>query len=271
MSGWQAFWLGLVEGITEFLPVSSTGHLLMVQRWMGIPEGEAANAFAICIQAGAILAVLMLYPRRLLQVGQGALGQSPAGRSLLVALAVAFLPAAVIGLVFDDAIEAILFGPWPIIVAWFVGGVALLLWGSRLRPDLPGIVELEFISPRMAIWIGLAQCVAMWPGTSRSLMTIVAGVLVGLSLQAAVEFSFILGLLTLGAATAFKLLGHADLLMETYSASSLAIGLVTAWISAAIAVKWMVAYLQKRGLAVFGVWRVTGAIVAAGLLLSGLL
>ncbi len=290
MEPWQAFILGLIEGITEYLPVSSTGHLLVAQHLMGIGADTAAaktaaDTFAICIQGGAILAVLGLYYPRVLQMIRGVLGRDPEGLNLAIAVIVGFLPAAVIGLLLNDWIEAKLFGMWPVIFAWVVGGVLILVaaaWRKR-RPAQGGGLKLLELSWKMALIIGLLQCVAMWPGTSRSLMTIVGGLLVGLSVRAAVEYSFLLGVLTLTAATAKKALwkvpgldasvdvwfGGAKLMWHTYGALPIIVGVVAAMISAAIAVKWLVSYLQSHGLSLFGWYRIAlglgiGGLVAAG-------
>jgi len=268
MDIWQALILGLVEGITEYLPVSSTGHLLIAQRWLGIEASRAANAYAIVIQAGAILAVLGLYRQRVAAVALGLLGRHDAGRRLLVALVVAFVPAAVIGFLLDDPIERLLFGPWPVVAAWAAGGLLLLALGPRIQAR--GGQALEQLRPAAALWIGLAQCAALWPGVSRSMATILGGVAVGLSLSAAVEFSFLLGLLTLGAATSYKALSSGSLLLQTYGALPLVVGFLAAWVSATLAVRWMVGWLQRRGLTLFGWWRLAAAgIVAAWLLAAG--
>lgn len=265
----QAFILGIVEGLTEYLPVSSTGHLLLTQRLLGIESSTSADAFAICIQAGAILAVLGLYRARVWQMTMGLLGRNPEGRFLAFAIVAAFLPAALIGLALEKPIKFYLFGGdawglWPIIAAWFVGGVAILLV-SGWRRHRGGIsqtgVDLNSITLRMAIIIGLAQCIAMWPGVSRSLVTIVGGLLVGLSLPAAVEFSFLLGVVTLTAATAYDALKHGSEMLSTYGPTPLIVGFVAAWLSAVIAIKWMVGYLKSHGLEIFGWYRVALAIV----------
>lgn len=265
MELWQAVILGLVEGLTEYLPVSSTGHLLIVQRLLGIGETPAANAYAIVIQAGAIVAVLGLYRSRVREVCLGLLGRHQAGRGLLVALLVAFLPAAVIGFLFDKRIERVLFGAWPVVIAWTLGGILLLVVGRRLVGR--GGLSLEALPPRLSFWIGLAQCAALWPGVSRSMSTILGGVAVGLSLAAAVEFSFLLGLLTLGAATAYKLLSAGKLLLAAYGVLPLLLGFAAAWVSATLAVRWMVAWLSGHGLGIFGWWR----LLAAGLVTIWLL
>jgi len=277
MQPWQAFILGVIEGITEYLPVSSTGHLLVAQHLMGIgtasaSEKAAADIFAICIQGGAILAVLGIYMKRVMQMLRGVLGQNPEGLKLAIMLIVGFLPAAVIGVLFNDKIEEKLFGMWPVIIAWVVGGALILVtsWWRKKNPLAGSGRDLASMTLKMALIIGLLQCVAMWPGTSRSLMTIVGGLLVGLSIQAAVEYSFLLGVLTLTAATAKKAVWKVDglgdqyhvwfggvkLLTHTYSPLALAVGIIAAAVFAAIAVKWLVSYLQSHGLSIFGWYRI---------------
>ena len=199
----QALILGLVEGVTEYLPVSSTGHLLITQRLLGIEANETANGYAIAIQAGAILAVLALYRQRVGRMLAGVVGRDTAGFNLALCVVVAFLPAAVIGVIFDKRIEAVLFGVKPIIIAWVAGALVILALSRWIKQHRDGRA-LEQLQWQHAVIIGLLQCIAMWPGTSRSLVTILGGLAVGLSMSAAVEFSFLLGLLTLTAATAYK-------------------------------------------------------------------
>ncbi|MBX7196386.1 MAG: undecaprenyl-diphosphate phosphatase [Sandaracinaceae bacterium] len=269
MELWQAIVLGLVEGLTEFLPVSSTGHLLVTQRLMGLPEGEAANAFAIAIQLGAIVAVLGLYRARVATMTKGLVGQSPEGARLARLVIVAFLPAAVLGLLFDDLIESYLFGPWPIVAAWIVG--ALVMIGLTLRPPSRGGKSLETLDAKAALLVGLAQCLAMWPGMSRSFAAILGGLLVGLSMTAAVELSFLLGLVTLGAATAYKIVGHGDEMLAAYGPLPLAVGFVCALVSAALSVEFMVRWLEKHSLAIFAGWRLAAAAVVAALVLTNVI
>jgi undecaprenyl-diphosphatase len=290
MDFWQALILGVIEGITEYLPISSTGHLVVAQRLMGIGTGTAsakaaADAFAICIQGGAILAVVGLYWQRVLQMIRGVLGQDRDGFRLAMSILVGFLPAAVLGLLLNDWIEAHLFSLWPIIIAWVVGGVAILAtaWWRKRNPAPGGGMELLEMTWKMAVIIGFMQCVAMWPGTSRSLMTIVGGILMGLTVRAAVEYSFLLGVLTLTAATVKKAvwkvdavadydqwLGGARLMWDSYGALPTVIGLVSAAVAAAIAVKWLVSYLQSHGLAIFGWYRIGVGLAVAGLVWGGL-
>lgn len=267
----QAILLGLVEGITEYLPVSSTGHLILAQRVLGIPNSPEANAYAICIQGGAILAVLGLYAGRVRSMIAGLLGKDAAGRALLVNLIVAFVPAAIIGKLLDDPIEAVLFGLWPVVAAWAVGGIVILGVSGRLQAGtLGGKKPLEALTPRVALVIGLCQCLALWPGTSRSLATLLAGALMGLSMSAAVEFSFLLGLATLGAATLYKGFSAGPIMLAAYGPVPLLVGTVVAWASAVVAVRWMVSWLSRRSLAVFGWWRLGLAVVTVVALLAGM-
>lgn len=270
----KAVLLGVIEGVTEFLPVSSTGHLLVANRLLGIgateATKEAADAYSIVIQGGAILAVAVLYWRRIWQLVRGLFGKDEEGRQILFDLVVAFLPAAVIGLALEKKIKDVLFAPGYIAAAWIAGGL-VILWlvhSGRMRPDRPGLA-LGDITVRHALVIGAAQCLAMWPGTSRSLITIVAASLLGFSLAAAVEFSFLLGLVTLSAATVVDLAKHGGDISATYGFTDPAIGFVAAFVAALVAVKWMVGYLQRHSFAVFGWYRLAVAGLTIVLLLAG--
>lgn len=278
MNWWQSIVLGIVEGVTEYLPVSSTGHLLLAQRAMGIPSSEAADAYAICIQVGAILAVLGLYRARVLQVISGFLGKDAVGFSLGINLLAAFFPAAVIGFLFEKPIKAYLFagdkfGLWPTIFAWFVGGVAILAVSWSRKKGKESRAEgfcLEDLTWKMAVVVGVIQCLAMWPGTSRSLVTIVGGILVGMNLRSAVEFSFLLGVVTLTAATGYDGLKHGQEMLASYGAGTLFLGLLFSWLSAVVAIQWMVSYLNKNGLSIFGYYRIALALVVGGLVAAGI-
>jgi undecaprenyl-diphosphatase len=278
MSIGQAAVLGVVEGLTEYLPVSSTGHLLVTEKILGMGTGNsnpprekesvkaAADAYAICIQAGAILAVLGLYGRRFKQMLRGMLGRDPTGLKMAINMAAGFLPAAVIGLLLEARIKEHLFGVWPVVWAWFVGGIGILAleWWRGRRPDRSrNTKSLEELTWKMALVIGLAQCIAMWPGVSRSLVTIVGGVMVGLRLLAAVEFSFLLGVITLSAAASYDGIRFGSTMLESFDAVPLIVGLVVAFLSAVVAVKCMVNYLTRHGLGIFGYYRVTLAFLVA--------
>lgn len=268
--------LGVVEGLSEFLPISSTGHLIITQSLLGVGETpatkDAADTYTIVIQAGAIVAVLLLYWRRVIEMLRGAVGKDPEGRALLVNIIIAFIPAALVGVLLEEPIRDQLFGTWPVIAAWIVGGIVILFFARRLheRGSKSGLA-LETLTMRGAVIIGAAQCVALWPGTSRSLVTILAGLAIGLSVVAAVEFSFLLGLVTLSAATVYDLLKNGSELFDTYGVVNPAIGFVFAFLAAFVAVKWMVAFLEHRGLDIFGWYRIGIGILALVLLATNVI
>jgi undecaprenyl-diphosphatase len=271
--------LGLVEGATEYLPVSSTGHLILIENVLGLADDpaakQAANAYAIVIQAGAILAVLGLYRKRIRQMLLGLLGRDAAGKRLAWNLVIAFLPAVVVGLLFEHQIKARLFGLWPVTAAWFAGGIFLVFLGRRRAQALSRDGEsgsglsIEHFGWRQALGIGLIQCLAMWPGVSRSLATIAGGLLMGAELGAAVEFSFLLGLLTLGAATVYEAYQNGIMIMANFGLIGPLLGFACAFVSAWVSIKWMVSFLQRGSLAVFGWYRIALALLVATLLLSG--
>jgi undecaprenyl-diphosphatase len=277
LSPLQAVVLGVVEGVTEFLPISSTGHLLVTSDLLGIGTGsdeekDAADAYAIVIQAGAILAVAVLYWRRLLSMVNGLIGRDPDGRRVLVNLAIAAVPGVLAAVAFEGQIKGRLFGPVPVLVAWAVGGVALLwlsrgTWWDRQKDG----GALEAMGWRQAAIIGVAQCLALWPGTSRSLVVLVAGILVGLSLAAAVEFSFLLGLVILSGATLYDGARNGDVIIDQFGVAAPVIGFVTAFVAAVIAVRWMVGYLQNHSLAIFGWYRLGVAGLTVVLLVTGVI
>jgi undecaprenyl-diphosphatase len=248
----QAAILGLVEGVTEYLPVSSTGHLILAGKLLGL-EGESSKSFEIVIQLGAILAVVIHYRKLLLEKA----------RMLIAPLLIAFLPAALIGLVARKAIKAHLFTPWAVAGALIVGGVVMIaVERVRKQRNLVGESGLEKIDARRALLIGLGQCVSLWPGSSRSMCTIVAGQLTGLSTATAAEFSFLLALPTLGAATLYEGFKARHELLASGGVTELGIGLVVSFVVAWAVIAGFLAYLKKRGLEPFGIYRiVAGAAV----------
>ena len=261
MNLWQAALLGAVEGLTEFLPISSTGHLILVAHAMQLTS-RVMSDFEIVIQGGALLAVLWLYRDRVLEALRGATQPGSAGRRLLLGLIVAFLPAAIVGLLLHHKIEEHLFGPLPVAGALFVGGVAMVILERQRRAKgvLPRYDQVDGIPIRVAFLIGLAQCLSLWPGTSRSMVTILAGLFLGCSAVAAAEFSFLLALPTLGAATAYDLLkSHAELM--ALGPGVMIVGIVVAAVVAGIAIKSFIQWLTKHGLTPFGWYRIALGLV----------
>ena len=260
----QAIILGIVEGLTEFIPVSSTGHLIIAKSYMGLTDN--IDPFLIVIQSGAILAVLGLYRKRVAEMVRGLLGKNSAGLKLAINLIIAFLPAAVFGFLLDDTIEEWLMGPIPVSWALAIGGVLMIFaarWQRSAFHEGSGshsFIDIEHLTWKRALLIGFVQCLAMFPGTSRSMVTIVASMAMGMKPKHAAEFSFLLGLPTLGGATVFKLYKESDTL-STLDFGPMILGIIISFITAAIAIKWLVAYLSKHGLALFGWYRIALAIV----------
>jgi undecaprenyl-diphosphatase len=250
----EAVLLGILEGLTEFLPVSSTGHLILAAHFLRL-EGEAVKTFEIVIQAGALGAVLVLYRARAAAIWRGLLGRDPAGRQLLLKLLASFLPAAVIGVALHRVIKAHLFGVAPVVAALAAGGVLMLWVDRRTRRHPEGGRTLETLTMAEAWGIGAAQCLSLWPGASRAMVTIVAGLLVGLPGPAAAEYSFLLAVPTLGAATLFDAVTGGAVLLERIGPASVASGFAAAAVVATVAIRGFLAYLTRRGLAPFGWYR----------------
>ena len=259
----QAAILGAVEGLTEFLPVSSTGHLILAAHAMGL-VGGVMNDFEIVIQAGALLAVIWLYRARVGDLLLGAVRPHPTGRSLLLKLTVAFLPAALSGLLLHKGSKAHLFGPLPVAGALFVGGIVMVVFERwRRGAAAPRFVSVDQIPLGAAFALGIFQCLSLWPGTSRAMVTILAALLMGCSAVAAAEFSFLLALPTLGAATAFDLFQSRDALLHSaLGGGPLVVGLLAAAVVAALAIRSFLHYLTRHGLEPFGWYRIAlGALV----------
>lgn len=278
MNWWQALILGIVEGVTEYLPVSSTGHLILVAWMLGFADDpdqwEAVGTFNIVIQAGAIAAVAGLYWPRIVQMVAGVLGRDVDGRRLAINLIIAFLPAAMLGPILHHRIEESLFRVWPVIGALFVGAWLMLAVARShkiTRPRIHGADRaLENMQWQTALLIGFGQCIAMWPGTSRSMMTIVTAMILGLRAKDAAEFSFLLGLVTLSGATVYQGYSGGTQMLDQFGVTPLVIGFAAATVSAAIAVKWLVSFLTRYGVGPFGWYRMALATLLAILLLSGI-
>jgi undecaprenyl-diphosphatase len=254
---WQALLLGAIEGITEYLPVSSTGHLAVATRLLGLggsPAQQAAiDSYLIVIQAGAIAAVVGLYVPSVVKMLRGLVGRDTGGRRLLGTLVAAFVPAGLAGFLLGGVVKDRLFGLVPVAAAWIAGGL-LILWVERRQPARDGF-DLESLPAGRGLLVGVAQTAALWPGVSRSLVTILAGQAVGMSRIAAVEFSFLLGALTLGAATGYEAVTSGGQIVSELGLVPALVGFVAATGSAVLAVRWLVSYLSRRSLAVFGWYR----------------
>ncbi len=255
--------LGIVEGLTEFLPVSSTGHLIVAGSLLGY-TGEQAKTFEIVIQAGAILAVCWEYRARLVAVLRGLLTDATAQR-FAINLALAFLPAAVLGLAFAKAIKAHLFAPVPVAIA-FVAGALVILWAERrqrARPETVRVSTVDAMRWTDALLIGCAQAFALVPGTSRSGATIIGGMLFGLSRVAATEFSFFLAIPTLFAATGYSLWKDASLIALA-DVPAFGAGFVAAFVSAFACVRWLIRYVSHHDFIPFVWYRIAfGAAILA--------
>lgn len=270
----QSLILGLVEGLTEYLPISSTGHLIITQYLLGLEESDALNAYSVCIQSGAILAVLNLYFTRVREMWLGVTGRNPSGLRMAINLLLGFLPAMIIGFFLAKPIKSFLFNAETVLTTWALGGIVILIYvrysmktGKGRRHDG---VELEAMNWKQALGVGFMQCIAMCPGTSRSLMTMLGGLMTGLSMAAAVEFSFLLGLITLSAATVYDFIKYGNNMIAEIGWGPMLAGTFMSWLSAIIAVKWMVNYLKKHGLSIFGWYRIGAALVMLVLILNGL-
>jgi undecaprenyl-diphosphatase len=254
--------LGIVEGLTEFLPISSTGHLILAQNWLDF-TGEKANAFAVFIQLGAIFAVVGYFRQRIWRAIMAILGKPIAGnphslmpeeaRRFCFGVVLAFIPAAVLGLFFEEIIETILFKPQPVAIALLAGGIAILLI-EKFRPATKTSVA-ESITLSQAWWIGLAQCAALIPGMSRSASTIMGGLLAGLSHAAAAEFSFFLSIPTLGAASLYKLFDVAPLLSAD-DAVVFAVGFFVSLVVAWIVIAGFMAFIKRHSFKAFAWYRI---------------
>jgi len=262
---WMAVVLGIVEGLTEYLPVSSTGHLILVSHALGLHD-EATKTFEVVIQSGAVLAVLVHYRVLLGKRASGLFRRDPDSMRLLYALIAAFIPTAIAGLLLRKAIKRHLFGPIPVAAALIAGGLLMLVIERVLaKRGRKPIERLEEVDAKRGFLIGVAQCVSLWPGASRAMCTIVGGQLCGLSTATAAEFSFLLALPVLGAATALDLYKGGKALVATGSAkAALATGFVVSFVVAWLVIGLFLRFLRRRGLEVFGWYRILlGGVVLA--------
>lgn len=295
LSYWEALVLGAVQGLTEFLPISSTGHLIIASRALKLDsedavltkdgtavikrEGgedraytmnDAVDSYAIVIQGGTMLAIIFLYWKRIGSILMGLIGRDPRGMRLARNIVLAFLPAAGLGLLLGGWIEEHLFGPRTVVMA-LIGGAILMFvvegWrrakGEGKEVEEEGL-DLDELTVKQALGIGGLQCIAMWPGVSRSMITIVGGYMAGLSPARAAEFSFLLGLVTLSAASCYEIVFDGANMVKVLNLGPAIFGCGVAFVTGVIAVKWLIRYLTKHGLSLFAWYRIA---LAAGILL----
>jgi undecaprenyl-diphosphatase len=263
--------MGIVEGLTEFLPVSSTGHLIATDALIGFADsigGKAlSDTFEIFIQLGAILAVVVYFSRDLIDVLRRSVSEQ-APRRLLLGVLLAFVPAALVGVLASDAIKAYLFGPFTVAIMLIVGGVVMLIVESR--PRRPATFGLEDVSLGQALAIGLAQLAALVPGVSRSASTLIGGLYAGLDRPTALKFSFYLSIPTLGAATIYDAIKSRDLITAT-ALPAFALGLVVSFLVALVVVKFFLRYVSTRDLRPFAWYRIAAGWVLIALSLADVL
>jgi undecaprenyl-diphosphatase len=252
----KALVMGVVEGLTEFLPISSTGHLILAGDLLGFSD-EKGKVFHIVIQSGAMLAVVWEYREKFLGVAAGLLSDRAAQR-FVANLVIAILPAIVLGLAFGNAIKAHLFAPVPVALA-FIAGAFVILWAERRRHTVR-IESVDQMQWHDALKVGLAQCAALIPGTSRSGATIIGGMLFGLSRKAATEFSFFLAVPTLIAAGVYDAYKHRDLL-QVDDLGMFGVGFVAAFVSAFLCIRWLLRYIASHDFTIFAWYRIVFGVV----------
>jgi undecaprenyl-diphosphatase len=262
----KAFILGIVEGLTEFLPVSSTGHLILAGDLLNFND-DKGKVFEIVIQVGAILAVCWEYRSKIASVIVGLPNQWPAQKFALN-LAIAFIPLASLGLLFGKHIKAALFKPIPVALAFIVGAF-VIIWAEKRQHNIR-VQEIEDLSPLDALKLGFAQAFALIPGTSRSGATIIGGLLFGLSRKAATEFSFFLAIPTLVIASLYDLYKHRDLLDIVTDAPIFGVGLIAAFISAILAIKGLLRYISRHDFIIFAWYRIVFGLLVIATSYSGL-
>ena len=252
----KAALMGIVEGLTEFLPVSSTGHLILAGSLLGFTD-DKSKVFDIAIQTGAIFAVMLVYWQRLRDTA-ASLGSSQRAQRFVVNVAIAFVPAVVLGLLFGKAVKAHLFTPVVVASTFIIGGF-IILWAER-RTTTVRVAEVDDMTPMDALKVGLAQCLALVPGTSRSGATIIGGMLFGMSRKAATDFSFFLAMPTLIGAGAYSLYKERTLLSSA-DIPLFGVGLLFSFISAWLCVRWLLRYISTHNFVPFAWYRIVFGVV----------
>ncbi|NCT95504.1 MAG: undecaprenyl-diphosphate phosphatase [Chitinophagaceae bacterium] len=264
MSIFEAIVIAIVEGITEFIPVSSTGHMVIASSFLGIAKDDFTKLFEVAIQLGAILSVVVLYRKKFFPLNRW---------NFYIKLLVAVIPALALGALFSDKIDDLLESPLTVSITMLVGGLVLLFIDKLFQS--PSIEQEEKITLGKALVIGLWQCVAMIPGVSRSAASIIGGMQQKLTRNLAAEFSFFLAVPTMAAATGYKLLKawktNPDMLTQTDNLIALAVGNLVAFVVALLAIKFFIGFLQKHGFRLFGWYRLIAGTILLVLVLTGYL
>jgi undecaprenyl-diphosphatase len=262
MTIFEAIVLGIVEGITEYLPVSSTGHMILASYFMGIEDDPFTKLFEVCIQLGAIMSVVVLYWKKFFDFKKW---------QFYLKLFIAVIPALILGFLFNDTIEALLESPLTVAITLILGGIVLLFIDKAFKN--PSITEEPQVKPMNALWIGVWQCISMIPGVSRSAATIIGGMQQKLTRSLAAEFSFFLAVPTMAAATGYTLVlkdwevngseikGYEMLVQNSDNLLTFGIGTVVSFIVAMIAIKGFISFLQKRGFRIFGIYRIIAGLI----------
>lgn len=262
MTIFEAIILGIVEGVTEYLPVSSTGHMILASYFMGIEDDPFTKLFEVCIQLGAIMSVVVLYWKKFFDFQKW---------QFYLKLLIAVIPALVLGFLFNDTIEALLESPLTVAITLILGGIVLLFIDKAFKN--PAITEEPEIKPKNALWIGVWQCISMIPGVSRSAATIIGGMQQKLTRSLAAEFSFFLAVPTMAAATGYTLVlkdwevnnmemkGYEMLVQSNDNLITFTVGAVVSFIVAMIAIKGFISFLQKRGFRIFGIYRIIAGLI----------
>ncbi|OHX20463.1 undecaprenyl-diphosphate phosphatase [Chromobacterium sphagni] len=258
--------MGLIEGITEFLPISSTGHLILAGDLLNFLDKEKRDVYEIFIQLGAMLAVIWEYRRKIASTLAGA-GRAGKERNLLLGISIAFIPAAILGKLFSESIKAALFNPVCVATAFIVGGL-IILWAEK-RQHAVRVETVDQLSLRDALKVGLCQCLALIPGTSRSGATIIGGLFFGLSRKAATEFSFFLGIPTLGAASLYSLYKHRAALSAD-DIGVFAVGFIASFVFAFLAIRALLRFIASHSFIAFAWYRIGFGLLVLGSWWSGL-
>lgn len=262
----KALIMGIVEGLTEFLPISSTGHLIIVGELINFPE-SVSGVFEIFIQFGAVLAVVVFFARDLIGLLRRA-SSDPSARRLLLNVSIAFVPAALVGLLLGDWIQATLFSTQMVALAMIGGGIIMLL--VEWRPRVPDTYDVERTRHDQALFVGVAQIVSLWPGFSRSAATIIGGLLSGMDRPTALRFSFYLSIPTLGIASLYSLIGNLDAVTADLVPAFI-VGLVTSFVVALIVIRFFLGYVAHHDLKPFAWYRIVVGALLLGLVALGII